>query len=80
MHDAMTRLKTPPLSDSVQEQEEELDPAELHASSVDVDDRYITGEKILWVSLKIYDTVLEAKFRNFFLFNCIQSCVKVWGC
>uniref|UniRef100_A0A8D8L578 (northern house mosquito) hypothetical protein n=1 Tax=Culex pipiens TaxID=7175 RepID=A0A8D8L578_CULPI len=48
MHDAMTRLKTPPLSDSVEQEEEELDPAELHASSVDVDDRYITGEKILW--------------------------------
>lgn len=62
MHDAMTRLKTPPLSDSVEQEEEELDPAELHASSVDVDDRYITGEKILWVSVKIYgDWVLEAK-------------------
>lgn len=58
----MTRLKTPPLSDSVEQEEEELDPAELHASSVDVDDRYITGEKILWVSVKIYgDWVLEAK-------------------
>uniref|UniRef100_A0A1Q3F2W1 ZAD domain-containing protein n=1 Tax=Culex tarsalis TaxID=7177 RepID=A0A1Q3F2W1_CULTA len=47
MHDAMSRLKNPALRDPTEE-EPEPEAATLHASSVDVDDYYITGEKILW--------------------------------